>query len=107
MVTVAVLLGTFLAALDITIVGTAMPTIIGRLVFRTWGLGGGRFPGFKKERSRAGPFDSGGSGDIRGRLDSLFPLPHPMDLYAVDDVDRLRLDGSDGFEQHGFADHRG
>jgi len=31
MVTVAVLLGTFLAALDITIVGTAMPTIIGRL----------------------------------------------------------------------------
>ena len=31
MVTVAVLLGTFLAALDTTIVGTAMPTIIGRL----------------------------------------------------------------------------
>lgn len=31
MVTVAVLLGTFLAALDVTIVGTAMPTIIGRL----------------------------------------------------------------------------
>ncbi|MDI6709949.1 MAG: MDR family MFS transporter [Bacillota bacterium] len=31
MITIAVLLATFLAALDITIVGTAMPTIIGRL----------------------------------------------------------------------------
>ena len=31
MVTIAVMLGTFLAALDSTIVGTAMPTIIGRL----------------------------------------------------------------------------
>lgn len=31
MVTLAVLAGTFLAALDVTIVGTAMPTIVGRL----------------------------------------------------------------------------
>lgn len=31
MITIAVLLATFPAALDITIVGTAMPTIIGRL----------------------------------------------------------------------------
>lgn len=31
MVTISVMLGTFLAALDVTIVGTAMPTIIGRL----------------------------------------------------------------------------
>lgn len=42
MITIAVLPATSLAALDITIVGTAMPTVVGRLggmALLSWGFG--------------------------------------------------------------------